>query len=177
MFKYTLILCILFGALPIQAQLQENLQVLGILPTENITSLEIKPRFKAKNDRTNDISSTIEIKPSFKLNRHWKFGAEIPLSRIGNDTSSAKGLGDIMLSSSYVDYTPNKIFSYGLAMELTAPTATSQQLGGRKMDCRTGDFYRLEAASFFLHRGRISPYFFPLREAAAWKILMKAVIV
>ena len=59
MVKRILIVCALFCALPCHAQLQENLQVLGILPTENITSLEIKPRFKAKNDAKNDISSII----------------------------------------------------------------------------------------------------------------------
>ena len=130
--KHFFTLCTLLCTLPACAQLQENLQVWGILPTENITSLEIKPRFKAKDDSANDISSTIEIKPSFKLNRHWKFGAEIPIARVGNDTSSAKGLGDIMVSGSYVEYTPSKAFSYGLAMELTTPTATDRSLGEGK---------------------------------------------
>ena len=130
--KYMFLLGALLCALPGQAQLQENLQVLDILPTENITSLEFKPRFKAKNDAQNDMSATLEIKPSFKLNKHWKFGAEIPVARVGNDEHSAKGLGDIMVSSSYVDYSPNKIFSYGLAMELTTPTATDHSLGDGK---------------------------------------------
>ena len=130
--KYMFLLGALLCALPGQAQLQENLQVLDILPTENITSLEFKPRLKAKNDAKNDMSATLEIKPSFKLNKHWKFGAEIPVARVGNDEHSAKGLGDIMVSGSYVDYSPNKIFSYGLAMELTTPTATDHSLGDGK---------------------------------------------
>ena len=130
--KYMFLLGALLCALPGQAQLQENLQVLDILPTENITSLEFKPRLKAKNDAKNDMSATLEIKPSFKLNKHWKFGAEIPVARVGNDEVSAKGLGDIMVSGSYVDYSPNKIFSYGLAMELTTPTATDRSLGDGK---------------------------------------------
>ncbi len=130
--KYMFLLGALLYALPGQAQLQENLQVLDILPTENITSLEFKPRLKAKNDAKNDMSATLEIKPSFKLNKHWKFGAEIPVARVGNDEHSAKGLGDIMVSGSYVDYSPNKIFSYGLAMELTTPTATDHSLGDGK---------------------------------------------
>ena len=130
--KYMFLLGALLCALPGQAQLQENLQVLDILPTENITSLEFKPRLKAKNDAKNDMSATLEIKPSFKLNKHWKFGAEIPVVRVGNDEVSAKGLGDIMVSGSYVDYSPNKIFSYGLAMELTTPTATDRSLGDGK---------------------------------------------
>ena len=130
--KYMFLLGALLCALPGQAQLQENLQVLDILPTENITSLEFKPRLKAKNDAKNDMSATLEIKPSFKLNKHWKFGAEIPVARVGNDEVSAKGLGDIMVSGSYVDYSPNKIFSYGLAMELTTPTATDRSLGDDK---------------------------------------------
>ena len=130
--KHIFLLCALFCALPGQAQLQENLQVLDILPTENITSLEFKPRFKAKNDAKNDMSATLEIKPSFKLNKHWKFGAEIPVARVGNDEVSAKGLGDIMVSGTYVNYTPSKVFSYGLAMELTTPTATDRSLGDGK---------------------------------------------
>ena len=130
--KYMFLLGALLCALPGQAQLQENLQVLDILPTENITSLEFKPRFKAKNDAQNDMSATLEIKPSFKLNKHWKFGAEIPVARVGNDEVSAKGLGDIMVSGTYVNYTPSKVFSYGLAMELTTPTATDRSLGDGK---------------------------------------------
>ena len=130
--KYMFLLGALLCALPGQAQLQENLQVLDILPTENITSLEFKPRFKAKNDAKNDVSATLEIKPSFKLNKHWKFGAEIPVARVGNDEVSAKGLGDIMVSGTYVNYTPSKVFSYGLAMELTTPTATDRSLGDGK---------------------------------------------
>ncbi len=131
--KYLLLLCTVLWMAPASwAQLQKNLQVLDILPTENITSLEIKPRFKAKDDRDNNVSYTVEIKPSFKLNRHWKFGAEIPIARQGNDTDTAKGLGDIMVSGTYVNYTPQKVFSYGLAMELTAPTATDRLLGDGK---------------------------------------------
>ena len=130
--KYMFLLGALLCALPGQAQLQENLQVLDILPTENITSLEFKPRLKAKNDAKNDMSATLEIKPSFKLNKHWKFGAEIPVARVGNDEISAKGLGDIMVSGTYVNYTPSKVFSYGLAMELTTPTATDRSLGDGK---------------------------------------------
>ena len=69
------------AALPACAQLQEGVYVHGVIPTENVTSLELRPRFKAKDDSKNETVATLEFKPTFKLNDHWKFGAEIPLSR------------------------------------------------------------------------------------------------
>ena len=65
-------------SLPACAQLQD---IHGVIPTENVTSLEIKPRYKAKDDSKNKTVATVEIKPSFKINQHWKLGAEIPFTR------------------------------------------------------------------------------------------------
>ena len=78
-------------AVPAAAQLQETVYIRGVIPTENVTSLEIKPRFKAKDDSRNETVATVEIKPSFKLNDNWKFGAEIPLSRYSKKDFSQKG--------------------------------------------------------------------------------------
>lgn len=119
-------------AAPAAAQLQEEVYIRGVIPTENVTSLEIKPRFKAKDDSRNETVATVEIKPSFKLNHNWKFGAEIPLSRYSKKDLSEKGLGDIMVSGFYTEYSPDKIFSYGLGSELTLPTATHRELGDGK---------------------------------------------
>ena len=126
------IICLLFlltGSLSAFAQLQD---IHGVIPTENVTSLEIKPRYKAKDDSKNKTVATVEIKPSFKINQHWKLGAEIPFTRYGEGEISEKGLGDIMVSGFYTDYSPTKVFSYGLGAELTLPTATHHELGDGK---------------------------------------------
>ncbi len=123
------ILLLICAAVPACAQLQD---IHGVIPTENVTSLEIKPRYKAKDDSKNKTVATVEIKPSLKINRHWKLGAEIPFSRYGETNVSEKGLGDIMLFGYYTDYSPSKVFSYGLGAELTLPTATRRELGDGK---------------------------------------------
>ncbi len=134
MFKRTLCGIVLaFWALPACAQLQEEVYVHGVLPTENVTSLEFRPRFKAKDDSRNETMATLEIKPTFKLNRHWKFGAEIPLSRYSKGDISEKGLGDIMTSFIYTDYSPEKVFSYGAGAEIVWPTASHDSLGDGKI--------------------------------------------
>ena len=126
------IICLLFllgTPLFCFAQLQD---IHGVIPTENVTSLEIKPRYKAKDDSKNKTVATVEIKPSFKINQHWKLGAEIPFTRYGEGEVSEKGLGDIMLSGFYTDYSPSKVFSYGVGAELTLPTASHHELGDGK---------------------------------------------
>ena len=92
------VVCLLFlltSSLSVFAQLQD---IHGVIPSENVTSLEIKPRYKAKDDSKNKTVATVEIKPSFKINQHWKLGAEIPFTRYGEGEVSEKGLGDIMIS-------------------------------------------------------------------------------
>lgn len=111
------------------AQLQD---IHGVIPTENVTSLEILPRFKAKDDSKNISVATLEINPTFKLNKHWKFGAEIPLMRYGEKDFSKKGLGDIITSFYYTNYSPEEVFSYGLGAELVWPTASDDYLGDGK---------------------------------------------
>ena len=127
--KILLLILFLFSFSAAFAQLQD---IHGVIPTENVTSLEILPRFKAKDDSQNISIATLEINPTFKLNQHWKFGAEIPLSRYGEDHFSKKGLGDIITSFYYTDYSPNKIFSYGIGAEMIWPTASSSFLGKGK---------------------------------------------
>lgn len=131
--KAALCLALAATALPLHAQLQENMTIRGVIPTENVTSLEIKPRFKAKDDSANKTVATVEIKPSFKLNNNWKFGAEIPLVRWSESDQTQKGLGDVMVSFLYTDYSPEKVFSYGVGSELIFPTASRQELGDGKM--------------------------------------------
>lgn len=128
--KLLLLSFVFYFSSPAFAQLQD---IRGVIPTENITSLEIKPRYKAKDDSKNKTLATLELKPSFKLNRHWKFGAEIPLSRYGNGETSHKGMGDLTLSALYTEYSDNKSFSYGLGSELILPTATNRELGDGKV--------------------------------------------
>ncbi|MBR2865627.1 MAG: hypothetical protein IKC13_05100 [Elusimicrobiaceae bacterium] len=129
--KSNLLLLVLltFCSVASWAQLQD---IHGVIPTENVTSLEILPRFKAKDDSKNISVATLEINPTFKLNKHWKFGAEIPLTRYGKEDFSEKGLGDLVTSFYYTDYSPNKIFSYGIGAEMTWPTASHELLGDGK---------------------------------------------
>lgn len=125
---------VLFASLyaPAFAYVQDEVYVRGILPTENITSLEIKPRFKAKDDSANKTVATVEIKPSFKLNKNWKFQSEIPVLRMSDGDYTQKGLGDIMVAGYYTQYSPDKVFSYGVGSELVMPTATYRDLGDGK---------------------------------------------
>lgn len=43
-----------------------------------------------------------------------------------------KGLGDIMVAGYYTQYSPDKVFSYGVGSELVMPTATHRDLGDGK---------------------------------------------
>ncbi len=130
--KFLLALLFALATIPVNAQLQEDIYVHGIIPTENVTSLEILPRFKAKDDSRNETIATLEINPTFKLNKHWKFGAEIPLRRYSAENTSEKGLGDIVTSFIYTDYSAGKVFSYGVGAEMVWPTATHETLGDGK---------------------------------------------
>lgn len=150
MFKPALFcVALVFLVLPAYAQLQEELYVHGVLPTENVTSLELSPRFKAKDDSHNQTMATLEIKPTFKLNKHWKFGAEIPLSRYSERGISHKGLGDIMTSFIYTQYSPDKIFSYGLGAEIVWPTASHNTLGDGKVVAEPEVFLVWQLAPWF----------------------------
>lgn len=137
------------AAWPAYAQLQEGVYVHGVIPTENVTSLELRPRFKAKDDSKNETVATLEFKPTFKLNDHWKFGAEIPLSRYSEEGFSEKGLGDIMTSFIYTDYSPEKIFSYGVGAEIVWPTASHDSLGDGKVVAEPEVFLVWQLAPWF----------------------------
>lgn len=126
-------------ALPAQAQLQKTyyaqkgVEIRGVVPTENITSLEINPAFTAQDNSHNVTLNQLTVKVSNAFNAHWNAGIEVPLSRYGAEDYSKRGLGDVLLSGSYVAALADKRFSYGVTSDLILPTATGEDLGAGKV--------------------------------------------
>lgn len=133
------VLGVLACAVPAQAQLQkvyyaqQGVEIRGVLPTENITSLEINPSFTALDDSSNTTLNQLTLKAYNAFNTHWNGGIEVPLARYGADDFSVRGLGDITLSGSYSGKLEDERFSYGATSDLVLPTATQDELGSGKV--------------------------------------------
>lgn len=131
------LLCLL--GLPAQAQLQKNVYhsekvtIHGVMPTENITSLELNPSFTAIDDSKNITLNQMTLKGYFAFDKHWNAGLEVPLSRYGGNDFAKQGLGDITLSGTFTQYVPGDVFSYGVTSDLILPTATDDLLGSGKV--------------------------------------------
>jgi hypothetical protein len=127
-------------ALPVQAQLQRTYQY-GVIPTENVTSLEIQPVLNVLDNSAHTSSTQTTFKAYHTLSDAWNFGAEIPLVRYESPLRSVAGLGDVMLALAYMH--PESLsggFGWGARMEVFTPTATDEHLGSEKLQLSPSAF-------------------------------------
>jgi len=120
-------------ALPLHAQLQRTYQY-GVVPTENVTGLEIQPVLNVLDNRAHISSTQSTIKAYHTLSEAWNFGTEIPLVRYESPERSVAGLGDVMLALAYMH--PESLsggLGWGARTEVFTPTATDSHLGSEKL--------------------------------------------
>ena len=136
---YLLVLCCVC-AFPGWGQLQRKYDY-GVMPTENITSLEINPVLTVLDDRVGVSSNQLIVKSYHVLNSAWNWGVEVPLTRYESPEKSENGLGDTTLAVSWMHpESLNGGLGYGTRMELFVPTATDKRLGSGQLQVSPSAF-------------------------------------
>ena len=134
------VLLVLSGAVPLRAQLQRSYQY-GVIPTENVTSLEVQPALNVLSGGAHTSSTQTTLKAYHIINSAWNWGAEVPLVRYESPERSVAGLGDVMLALAYM--APESLsggFGWGARMEVFTPTATDAHLGTGKLQLSPSAF-------------------------------------
>lgn len=127
--KLLVFIFIFVCAAPASAQLQKQFFP-SVVPTHNVTSLEINPAFNVLDD-TGDVSfNAVTLKAYYARTPNCNFGIEVPFVRFETPGDSENGLGDIFLSATGTREYGN--VSFGLRMEGYIPTATDDALGLNK---------------------------------------------
>jgi hypothetical protein len=73
-------------------------------------------------------------KPFSVAKTNWLLRASLPINSfpVGNNSNTETGLGDFNLFAAYLFDTGNPAVSFGIGPQLTAPTATKDELGSEK---------------------------------------------
>ena len=121
------------------AQLQ-RLCSYGVLPTDNVTMLEINPVLTAIEDSKGVSSSQLIVKTYHTINKHYNWGVELPLGRYESPAKSVSGLGDVLANVSWVQPQGDTGFGYGAKMEVFLPTATDKRLGSGQLQASPSFF-------------------------------------
>jgi len=127
--KWLLPVLLFGGVLPLQAQIQRTYQY-GVVPTENITTLEANPTLTVIDDSVGISVSQLTLKTYRVVDESYNWGVEVPLSRYESPAKSVSGLGDALIGGTWVH--PERTaggFGYGAKMEVFLPTATDRLLG------------------------------------------------
>lgn len=131
--KITMLLVLLAAVcLPARAQLQRPLEIHGVIPTENITSLELNPSMNVLDDAGGVSVNQLTFKAYYAYNPTVNLGVEVPLSRYESPSKSINGLGDTTLALTLTTY-HGEALSFGTRLEVVAPTATDDLLGSGKV--------------------------------------------
>lgn len=130
--KLCLTVCLCFCCMSAFAQLQKNYIIHDVVPTENITSLEINPSLEVIDNEGSVSVSKMTMKTFFAVDQHFNIGVEVPLARFESPDGSHNGLGDVSLSLTATQYVKGP-WSFGTTFEFIAPTATATQLGSGKL--------------------------------------------
>lgn len=137
--KIILILWGVLAALPGFGQLQKVCQY-GVLPTDNITSLEVNPSMTVIDDSGSVSTSQVTFKGYHVINPNWNWGVEVPLTRFESPEKSVNGLGDILFSVTWMQPETDRSLGYGAKMELITPTATDKRLGSGQLQASPSVF-------------------------------------
>ncbi len=126
-------------SLPGFSQIQRLCQY-GVLPTDNVTMMEINPSVTAIEDSRGLSSSQLLIKTYHTINAHYNWGVEAPLVRYESPDKSVNGLGDILANISWIEPQNENGFGYGAKMEFVLPTATDKRLGAGQLQASPSFF-------------------------------------
>lgn len=105
----------------------------GVLPTDNITNVEVSPSINVTDDSGGVSTSQLTFKAYRVINPQWNWGVEVPLVRFESPEKSENGLGDVTLAATWVHPETNTSLGYGAKMEFFVPTATDKRLGSGKL--------------------------------------------
>ena len=136
----------------------DDIEVKGVKPSENYTTLEFNPGQDIIDD-SNGISSTFlttKFYYGFK-ERKYDFGIEIPLLRNEGNNRGINGLGDILFATNYTGNI-TKQFLYGLQLELTTPTASKSELGCGRFEISPAAFLEYSFSDGFFIAGGLKYY-------------------
>lgn len=120
-------------------QLQKVCQY-GVLPTENITSVEVNPSLTVSDDSGSVSTSQLTFKTYHVISPNWNWGVEVPLVRFESPEKSENGLGDVMLAFTWVQPETDQSLGYGAKMEFFVPTATDKRLGSGQLQASPAVF-------------------------------------
>ena len=131
--------CFCVLALPGFGQIQRLCQY-GVLPTDNVTMMEIYPSVTAIDDSGGISSSQLVIKTYHTINRYYNWGVEVPLTRYESPEKSVNGLGDVLANVTWTVPPDGPGIGYGARMEFFLPTATDKLLGSGKLQASPSVF-------------------------------------
>ena len=131
------VVCLL--ALPGWGQIQ-RLCDYGVLPTDNVTMLEINPSLTTLDDSKGISSSQLMIKTYHSINANYNWGIEAPLVRFESPEKSVSGLGDILANATWSRFLEEHGVGYGAKMEFFFPTATDKRLGSGQLQASPSVF-------------------------------------
>lgn len=126
--KYVALGVLLWICAPADAQIQRSYHY-GVVPTENITTFEVNPSTTVLDDSGGISSSQLTLKAYRVINERFNWGVELPFSRYESPSKSVSGLGDALLSFSWLIPEQDDLLGYGFKMEMFLPTATDKLLG------------------------------------------------
>lgn len=126
-------------ALPGWGQLQRVCHY-RVMPTDNITTLEVSPSMTVIDDSVGISSSQLTFKSYRVINPHYNWGVEVPLARYESPEKSVNGLGDTLVSLTWVQPESAQRPGYGAKMEFIVPTATDKRLGGGQLQASPAVF-------------------------------------
>lgn len=114
------------------AQLQKSCPVADVVPTENITSLEINPSLEVPKGEKATSLSKLTLKAYYAFDKYLNVGVEVPLARFESPAQSKNGLGDVNFSISANRFY-GEVWSFGSTLEVVTPTASDDSLGAGKL--------------------------------------------
>lgn len=137
--KYLALGVLLWFCAPVNAQIQRSYHY-GVVPTENITTFEVNPSTTVIDDSGGVSSSQLTLKTYRVISERFNWGVEVPLSRYESPDKSVSGLGDTLLSVSWLIPEDDRLLGYGFKMEVFVPTATDRLLGAGKLQLSPSAF-------------------------------------
>lgn len=125
--------------LPAWTQIQRSYHY-GVVPTENITTFELNPSTTVIDDSGGVSTSQMTLKAYRVIDERFNWGVEAPLSRYESPEKSVSGLGDALVSVSWLIPEQNNLLGYGFKLEMFLPTATDKLLGSGKLQASPSAF-------------------------------------
>lgn len=127
--RFTTLLAALTALCTTGAGAQQQTDVKGVNPAENISRLEVAPKFDRKVGRVSVPS--LAFKYDQALGPNFAFNLEMPLVGYRGPGREEAGLGDVQFRMRYIRPFTSSVFGGG-GVEFVTPTATADVLGRGK---------------------------------------------